>query len=59
MFLSLWSEISQFHKLIYDIAQGSILIVLDADVGTFPAIKSVIKLDKTVFFLRFCEFIMW
>ena len=26
MFLGLWSEISLFHKLIYDIAQGSILI---------------------------------
>ena len=26
MFLRLWSEISLFHKLIYDIAPGSILI---------------------------------
>ena len=26
MFLGLWSEISLFHKLIYDIAQGSNLI---------------------------------
>ena len=29
MFPRLWSEISLFHKLIYDIAQGSILIGLD------------------------------
>ena len=32
MFLGLWSEISLFHKLIYDIAQGSILIGLDVAV---------------------------
>ena len=29
MFLRLWSEISLFHKLIYDIAQGSSLIGRD------------------------------
>ena len=29
MFLGLWSEISLFHKLIYDMAQGSILIGLN------------------------------
>ena len=28
------------------------------DVGAFSAVKSVIQLDKTVFFLRFCEFNM-
>ena len=70
MFLGLWSEISLFHKLIYDIAQGSILIGLDVavclwrhrqrpGVGAFSAVKSVVKLDKTVVFLRFCEFNMW
>ena len=70
MFLDLWSEITLFHKLIYDIAQGSILIGLDVavrlwrhrqhpDVGAFSAVKSVIKFDKNVFFLRFCEFNMW
>ena len=32
MFLCLWSEISLYHKLIYDIAQGSILIGLDVAV---------------------------
>ena len=32
MVLDLWSEISLFHKLIYDIAQGSILIGLDVAV---------------------------
>ena len=29
MILGLWSEISLLHKLIYDIAQGSILIGFD------------------------------
>ena len=53
-----------FRSYIYDIAQGSILIGLDVAVrlwrhrqrpvvGAFSAVKSVIKLDKTVFFLRF------
>ena len=32
MFLSLWNEISLFHKLIYDIVQGSILIGWDVAV---------------------------
>ena len=32
MFLRLWSEISLFHKLIYDIAPGSILIGWDVAV---------------------------
>ena len=32
MFLGLWSEIWLFHKLIYDIAQGSILIGSDVEV---------------------------
>ena len=32
MFLGLWSEISLLHKLIYDIAQGSILIGLNVAV---------------------------
>ena len=32
MFLRLWSEISLFHKLIYDIAPGSILIGRDVAV---------------------------
>ena len=63
MFLGLWSEISLFHILIYDIAQGSILIGLGVavglrqspDVDAFSAVKSVIKLDKTVFFLLFMQ----
>ena len=32
IFLGLWSEIWLFHKFIYDIAQGSILIGLDITV---------------------------
>ena len=64
MFLRLWSEISLFHKLIYDIAPGSFLIGWDVavglwryrqrgDVGAFSAVKLVKQLDKFVFSLRF------
>ena len=63
-FLRLWSEILLFHKLIYDIAPGSILLGWDVavlllcnrkhnDVDSFSAVKLVIKLYKSVFFLHF------
>ena len=70
MFLRLWSEISLFHKLIYDIAPGSILIGWDIAIHLWRhrqrprrwrvfCRQTAMKLNKSVFFLRFCEFNMW
>ena len=61
--LRLWSEISLFHKLIYDIAPGSILIGWNVafrlwrhrycpDVVAFFAVKSVKKTPVFLTFLR-------
>ena len=65
MFLNLWSEISLFHILNYDIAQGSILIGLGVavrllhhrlrpNVGSFSTVKSVIKI-KLCFYCFFAS----
>ena len=56
MFFCLWNEISLFHKLSYVTARRRILRGLDVPVCVWrhvcasPSVKSVKKLDKTVFF---------